>query len=99
MYKYDVSLKENIVIEIQELAEKCNLDKVILFGSRARRDNREKSDIDLAISGGNSAEFATAVDDEINTLLFFDVVDMGLPISDELTESINREGICIYEKV
>lgn len=99
MYNYDVSLKENIVIEIQELAEKCNLDKVILFGSRARRDNREKSDIDLAISGGNSAEFATAVDDEINTLLFFDVVDMGLPISDELTESINREGICIYEKV
>lgn len=99
MCNYDVSLKENIVIEIQELAEKCNLDKVILFGSRARRDNREKSDIDLAISGGNSAEFATAVDDEINTLLFFDVVDMGLPISDELTESINREGICIYEKV
>lgn len=29
--------------------------QAILFGSRARGDNRERSDIDLAISGGNTA--------------------------------------------
>ena len=38
-----------IFTEIQEYAKKYQTKKVVLFGSRARRTNREKSDIDLAV--------------------------------------------------
>ena len=39
--------------ELIALAQRCGLKKVILFGSRARGDCRERSDIDLAVSGGD----------------------------------------------
>ena len=38
---------------IIELAKKYRVEKVILFGSRARGNNRPDSDVDLALSGGN----------------------------------------------
>ena len=47
------ALKETVKSGITDLAHKCNLDKVILFGSRARGANRERNDIDLAIQGGD----------------------------------------------
>ena len=37
--------------EIPTICRKISDKKVVLFGSRARRTNREKSDIDLAIYG------------------------------------------------
>lgn len=40
-----MNLEANIQEEIIGLAEKHKIKKVILFGSRARGDNREKSDI------------------------------------------------------
>jgi len=38
-----------IIKEIEKIAQKEKLNKVILFGSRARQDNAERSDIDLAV--------------------------------------------------
>jgi predicted nucleotidyltransferase len=35
----------------QQLARAHNVEKIILFGSRARGDNRPRSDLDLAIYG------------------------------------------------
>ena len=70
-----------------------------LFGSRARGDYREKSDIDLAVYDGDFARFALDVDDETHTLLPYDIVDMNRHVDNELKESIEREGIVLYEKV
>ncbi len=70
-----------------------------LFGSRARGDYNDRSDIDLAVSGGKVALFALEVDESTSTLLQYDVVDLSLPLNKELKESIMREGIVIYEKV
>lgn len=39
------------------------------------------------------------VDEETYTLLKFDVVNLDGEVHDELRESINREGIVIYEKI
>ena len=75
------------------------LDRVILFGSRARGDNRERSDIDLAIQGGDTVAFAANVDEDIPTLLMFDVVDWDKPVQKELLEEIRKDGVVIYEKV
>lgn len=80
-------------------ARKYNIDKVILFGSRARGDYRRTSDIDLAVVGGDFARFALDVDEETSTLLEYDIVDMSREMQDELRQSIMREGKILYEKV
>ena len=70
-----------------------------MFGSRARGDYRRTSDVDLAIYGGNVANFSADVEEYVDTLLSFDYVDMNSGIQDELREVIEKEGIVIYEKV
>ena len=72
---------------------------MILFGSRARGDHKERSDIDLAVFGGKTAEFAVEVDEKTSTLLKYDIVDMGASLQKELLESIHREGKILYEKI
>ena len=95
----DTGIKENVITEIVELAQKYDLQKVILFGSRARGDFQRASDIDLAVSGGNVAMFAVDVEEETSTLLQFDVVNLDLDLQDKLLESIKKEGMVLYEKV
>ncbi len=41
----------NILQAVIDTARKFGAAKVILFGSRARGDNRERSDIDIAVYG------------------------------------------------
>ncbi|WP_287056306.1 nucleotidyltransferase domain-containing protein, partial [Megasphaera sp.] len=67
--------------------------------SRARGDNWERSDIDLAVYGGDVTRFSLDVDEVIPTLLMFDVVDLDEPVQPELRAAIQREGVVIYEKV
>ena len=84
----DTGIKENVITEIVELAQKYDLQKVILFGSRARGDFQRASDIDLAVSGGNVSMFALDVEEETSTLLEFDVVNLDLDLQEKLLESI-----------
>ncbi len=94
----DTGIRPEVIREINELAKKHDLNKVILFGSRARGDYRRISDIDLAISGGNTAAFTIDIE-ETSTLLAYDVVDLDKPVEEQLLESIRREGKEIYEKI
>lgn len=94
--KYNIS--QRVCLELRQLAKKYGIEKIILFGSRARGDFYERSDIDIAVSGGNTAEFALDADENIHTLLMFDVVDLDGHISEELRSEIERDGIVIYEK-
>lgn len=95
----ETGIQPLVMQEIRELAQKYDLDKVILFGSRARGDYKSRSDIDLAISGGNCIRFALEVEENTSTLLFFDIVNLDGVVQKELLESIQREGFNIYEKV
>ena len=92
-------IKQNVLQAIIKLAKDNDVRKLILFGSRARGDYKERSDIDLAFYGGNSCRIILEVDEETPTLLQFDVLDLDKPIQAELLESIKREGMVIYEKV
>ncbi len=87
-----------VIEEIRTAAVQNNISKVILFGSRARGDYKKTSDIDLAVTGGNTARFAADME-ETSTLLTFDIVDMDKPVQPELLQSIEREGITLYEKI
>lgn len=95
----ETGIKQQVIDEIIELAKKYQIRKVVLFGSRARGDYRRVSDIDLATAGGNHTGFALDVEDTTYTLLRFDVVNLDGPVQKELRESIEKEGIVLYEKI
>ena len=85
--------------QLTALAAKHGAQKLVLFGSRARGDYWRASDIDLAVWGGDIQNFAFDVDEETSTLLKYDVIDMDKGVQEELRESIDREGIVLYEEV
>ena len=89
---------QDIKALVKPIAEKYKVKEVYLFGSYARGDYRRTSDIDLAISGGNTAAFTIDIE-ETSTLLTYDVVDLDKPVEEQLLESIRREGKEIYEKI
>ena len=95
----DTGIRPLVILEIQDLAKKYGISKVILFGSRARGDFRRTSDIDLAATGGDFDRFALDVQEETSTLLFFDIVNLDREVQPELLDSIRTEGRVRYEKI
>lgn len=99
--KYD--LKDEIVEGLCSLGRKYDLEKIILFGSRAKKTNWERSDIDLAVSGFRGAvDFFGFKEDveRIPTLLIFDIVDLESSlISGALRQEIQKYGVILYEKI
>lgn len=92
-------LSDALIREIIAIADAHGIERVILFGSRARGDYRETSDIDLAVTGGDIDGFAVDIEEDTETLLKFDVVNLNGSVQDDLRRSIEREGRIIYEKV
>ena len=92
-------IKPVVLAELISIAERYHIEKLILFGSRARGDFRRTSDIDLAVSGGDFARFALDVEEETSTLLKYDLEDLDRNIQEELLKSIQKEAIVIYEKI
>lgn len=95
----NTGIREQVIKEIIDFAKKYDVEKVLLFGSRARGDFKRTSDIDLAVSGGDFDRFALDVDEETTTLLMFDIIDLDREMQPELRESIEKEGVVLYEKV
>ena len=92
-------IRQEVIREIQEFAKKYQVKKVILFGSRARGDFKEKSDIDLGVKGGDFARFSLDVNEETTTLLKFDIINLDEKIQQELKDSIQKEGKILYEEI
>ncbi len=92
--KYNLS--QRLEREIISIAKKNGIKKVILFGSRARGTNTERSDIDLAVSGGDALNFYYDLKETAHTLLMFDIVDLNKGISEKLKSNIERDGVIIY---
>lgn len=93
-------IEKELVDELREIFLKYrNIEKVLLFGSRARGDNNDRSDIDLCLFGNiNHSEYAEIYMDidEINTHLSFDVLNFAELKKEELIKNILKEGIEIY---
>lgn len=94
----NTGIKANVMQEIMMLVEKYQIQKLIIFGSRARGDFSKVSDIDLAVKGGDVARFTIDLEDT-NTLLEYDVIDLGKPVNADLLSSIEEEGKVLYEKI
>ncbi|MCI9129033.1 MAG: nucleotidyltransferase domain-containing protein [Eggerthellaceae bacterium] len=89
-------LKREVLDFIAETARSNELERVILFGSRATGTFSEKSDIDLAIQGGDMHEFEFQMEEHCPTLLQFDFINLEEDISTELRDRIASEGTAIY---
>jgi len=80
-----------------------DVDKVVLFGSRAMEKHKRASDVDIALFGKNvNAGLAGAVKYEIEeeTVIpyFFDVVAYSVIKNQKLKEHINTKGITLWER-
>ena len=76
-------LPDRIVRELCSFAQKYAVAKIVLFGSRARGTNTERSDVDIAVYGGDFDGFYWDIKENIHSLLMFDVVQADASISDE----------------
>ena len=94
--KYD--LPNRVLKDITGFSEKNKIQKVILFGSRARGTNSKRSDVDIAVSGGDFEGFYRNVTENAHSLLTFDIIDLDSGISEQLKQEIERDGVIIYEK-
>ena len=79
------------------------VEKAVIFGSRAMGNYKESSDIDLAIFGKNvSSEALSEIDSLLNEELpipfFIDIVYFETITNNELKEHIQTEGKIIYKK-
>ena len=92
------NLPDRILRELSSFARKYSISKIILFGSRARGTNTERSDIDIAVYGGDFDSFYWDVKEKIHSLLMFDIIKADASISDELKQEIEKDGVTIYEK-
>lgn len=93
--------EKRIYQQIIEISCRYNVKKIVLFGSRARKTNTIKSDIDLAIYGcANFRDLYFDLNENVQTLLEFDIIDMNKTnLSKELIEEIERDGVILYEKI
>ena len=95
-----VPREERIFAKVREIARAYDVQRIVLFGSRARRTHMEKSDVDLAVYGCSKfREFSLAVHEDVDTLLMFDLIHMDQHVSAELAAAIAQDGVIIYEKI
>lgn len=92
------NLPDRVLRELSSFARKYSITKIILFGSRARGTNTERSDIDIAVYGGDFNNFYWDVKEKIHSLLMFDIIQADKTISEDLKKEIERDGVVIYEK-
>ena len=96
----NIDLPEKIVKSLDEIFNSFeSIECVILFGSRARKENKKSSDIDLAIYGVDEEKVKIINRiDEINTLYSFDIIFVDNETSDKLLQQIKKDGVIIYNR-
>lgn len=92
---------DKIYSAIADIGKEYSASKILLFGSRARGDNREKSDIDIAVYGvpkDKHFAFSQSIGN-IPTLLQFDIVFVTDETNEALVNNINKDGVILMNKL
>ena len=87
--------------QIIKLGKKYDANKIILFGSRARGDHKDSSDIDLAVYGmpeEKRAYFWSEIE-ELPTLLEIDIVYITDNADKQLIDNIEKDGLILMNRI
>ena len=89
-------LSKEVYEKIKKVIEANKKYKIVLFGSRARGDFKETSDIDLAVISDISRDEQYKIMNEIDLLDIvykIDIVFVDANTKKELVKSIKRDGV------
>lgn len=92
---------EELYSQLAALAKRYGAKRLVLFGSRARGDNRYNSDIDLAVYGmpeGSRSNFWMECE-ELPTLLKFDIVHITDGMNPAFLANIKKDGVELMDKL
>lgn len=95
-------LSDSVIVELQGVFRRHkNISKVLIFGSRAKGNYREGSDIDLVAIGNNLdynqiIKILTEIDD-LELLYSVDLLDYSKIIGTPIGDHINRVGQVFYQ--
>jgi predicted nucleotidyltransferase len=93
-----IHLPESILKSLlHTLSEQSSVQEAILFGSRARGDHRNNSDIDLALVGQHIPLYVNGRIEDAIGLFKIDIVRLNELDNIELLANIKRDGITIYK--
>ncbi|MCD8331677.1 MAG: nucleotidyltransferase domain-containing protein [Oscillospiraceae bacterium] len=85
--------------QLARLAQQYQARRLVLFGSRSRGDNHERSDIDLAVYGmpeQNRGAFWLEAE-ELPTLLKLDIVYVSPDMNPAFLHEIEKDGVTLYD--
>jgi len=95
-------LKNTTIEKITNLfAKYSQIETVILYGSRAKGNYKNGSDIDLTIKGDVDLPLINKLSNDIDNLLLpytFDISIFNHINNTELLDHINRIGVIFYKK-
>lgn len=83
---------DEIINQVAELCREYHAKEVILYGSRAKGTARERSDIDIAVSGVENFNELVEKAEELPTLYSVDIVNMDTCKNQLLLEDIRQYG-------
>ena len=94
---HDFGLKEHYLDEIRQvLAKTPEIERAVIFGSRAKGSYRRGSDVDIALFGDLNLDqighITHQLNEETRIPLFFDVVDYNTLTNSALKDHIDRIG-------
>ncbi|MCD6136689.1 nucleotidyltransferase domain-containing protein [Candidatus Bipolaricaulota bacterium] len=94
---------KSFILIRESLAEFPEIEKAVIFGSRAMGNYKKGSDIDIAICGENVNHNTTSrllgkFNEELPIPYFVDVVNCNSINLKDLKEHIENHGKIIYEK-
>ena len=83
---------DEVIKQVADICREHKAKQVILYGSRAKDTARERSDIDIAVSGvKNFDELADSID-ELPTLYSVDLLNIDTCRNNLLLEDIKQYG-------
>lgn len=87
---------------LKQARQSLDLKSIRVFGSFARGDYSQSSDVDLAFdfytrNDNDWVNFKLWVNDDFKSLRHFDLMDIS-DVAEELKNSILSEGIILYER-
>mgnify|MGYP000335726419 FL=1 len=83
---------EEVIREVARLCRSFQAKEVILYGSRAKETARERSDIDIAVSGVDDFEELVEKVEELPTLYSVDLLNLDTCRNELLLEDIKQYG-------